>query len=538
MDEAPSQSTGPNPRRSSLLSVIRPQDVRTQELEDLLLWRLRAASVVFLGGSLLGGVLGLLRPVEVGTGRPERFLAVSGLIGLLAGWLFTRRTASLRGLRRAEVLLFGLAAVGVACLTLQRLTTLPSLPFTDLAQPGRALVWTLESCALYWWFLIVLYGAWVPNTWRRCAAVVAGLATLPLGLVISLGIREPALGRMLFGEGICVLLFWIGAGAAVAVYGSHRINLLAEDLAAARTLGPYRVLRRLGEGGMGVVYLAEHRLLQRPCAVKVIRPERAGDATTLRRFEREVQVLARLTHWNIVEIFDYGHAEDGTFYFAMEYLPGLTWQDLVDQDGPLPVPRVLHLLRQACAALRDVHAAGLVHRDLKPVNLLVCERGRVCDVVKLLDFGIVQPAPDRLAPDQLTTEGKFLGTPLYVSPEQIRAKEALDARSDLYSLGAVAYFLLTGEPPFIRDSVPEIFAAHLRDAPVPPAQLNPSIPSDLEAVILRCLEKQPAQRYPDAATLGEHLSRCAGSSNWTDRQAEEWWRQRHPELLESKPQSS
>ena len=282
---------------------------------------------------------------------------------------------------------------------------------------------------------------------------------------------------------------------------------------------------------MGEVYLAEHKLLRRPCAIKVIRPEKAGDATTLRRFEREVQVLAELTHWNIVEIFDFGHAADGTFYYAMEYVRGLSLQELVDRHGPLPATRAIHVLRQVCAALREVHAAGLVHRDLKPVNVLLCRLGGVCDVVKILDFGIVQVAQDSAEAEQLTGEGKFLGTPLFVSPEQIKGKEALDARSDLYSVGALAYFLLTGEPPFIRDSVAEIFAAHLRDRPVPPSQLAATVPTDLETIVLQCLEKRPDQRFPSAAVLGEYLARCAHHGFWTDKEAEAWWREHHPEML-------
>lgn len=241
--------------------------------------------------------------------------------------------------------------------------------------------------------------------------------------------------------------------------------------------------------------------------------------------------MATLTHWNTVEIYDYGHAADGTFYYAMEYLPGLTLQELVERHGPLPPDRAVHLLRQACAALHEAHQIGLVHRDIKPSNFLVCIRGGICDVAKLLDFGLVQwnqPGPSAA---RITTEGKFVGTPLYMSPEQIKNQELLDSRSDLYSLGATAYFLLTGEPPFIRDTVAEVFAAHLQDPVVPPSKLEPEVPRDLESVLLRCLEKHPARRYPEALQMSADLARCGCASRWGSEEALVWWRDHHPEHL-------
>ena len=186
-------------------------------------------------------------------------------------------------------------------------------------------------------------------------------------------------------------------------------------------LGQYRLKQVLGFGGMGAVYLAEHVLLRRPCAIKLIRPDQAGDPRTLIRFEREVQATATLTHSNTVEIFDYGHAEDGTFYYVMEYLPGMNLEDLVEQHGPMPPERAVHLLRQVCQALREAHGIGLIHRDIKPSNIFACERGKVYDVAKLLDFGLVKGFG--LAGDdaKLTREGAFTGSPAFMSPEQARA---------------------------------------------------------------------------------------------------------------------
>jgi serine/threonine-protein kinase len=183
---------------------------------------------------------------------------------------------------------------------------------------------------------------------------------------------------------------WLVIAVGFSIYGSHKISVLRQQAFEARRLGQYQVKHRLGRGGMGEVYLAEHVLLHRPCALKLIRPERAGDPTNLARFEREVQATAALDHPNIVEIFDYGRADDGTFYYAMEYLPGLSLQELVGRYGPLPPERAVHLLRQVCGALQEAHAAGLIHRDVKPGNVLVCKRGGRHDVAKLVDFGLVR----------------------------------------------------------------------------------------------------------------------------------------------------
>src|SRR5262249_7413890 len=197
---------------------------------------------------------------------------------------------------------------------------------------------------------------------------------------------------------------WVTVGAGIAIYGSHRIEVLRREAVAARRLGQYQLKERLGAGGMGEVYLAEHVLLKQPCAIKLIRPEHAGDRATLRRFEREVQATARLKHWNTVQIYDYGHTGDGTFYYVMEYLSGLTLEQLVKQHGPLRAGRAVALLRQACLALREAHGLGLIHRDIKPANIMVCERGGMHDVVKLLDFGLVKAVGLTGREERLTQE--------------------------------------------------------------------------------------------------------------------------------------
>jgi serine/threonine-protein kinase len=301
------------------------------------------------------------------------------------------------------------------------------------------------------------------------------------------------------------------------------ISRLRREVAAARQLGQYRLLRRTGAGGMGEVYLAEHQLLKRPCAVKLIRPGCAADPRTQERFEREVRLTATLLHPNTVEIYDYGRSEDGTYYYVMEYLRGLGLADLVERHGPLPPARVVYLLRQVCGALREAHAAGLIHRDIKPSNIFAARRGGMEDMAKLLDFGLVRPAAtDRAA--HLSAEGQILGTPLFMSPEQATGSRALDERSDIYSLGAVAYFLLTGRPPFEGEGGVAVMIAHARDPVVPPSRVVPGIPEDLEFVVLRCLAKDPAGRFPHAESLERALGECDCARDWDLDRAARWWR--------------
>jgi eukaryotic-like serine/threonine-protein kinase len=287
-------------------------------------------------------------------------------------------------------------------------------------------------------------------------------------------------------------------------------------------LGQYRLCRLIGSGGMGDVYLAEHQMMKRPCAIKLIRPGKAHDPQALARFEREVRATAKLSHWNTIEIFDYGRTEDGTFYYVMEYLPGLSLAELVDKHGPLPAPRAVHLLSQSCDALAEAHAAGLIHRDIKPGNIFAAQRGGIHDVAKLLDFGLAKPIATE-TPVQLTQEGSITGSPLFMSPEQALGDSEPDARSDIYSLGAVAYYLLTGVPPFDGDRAVKIILAHAQQEVVPPSRLRSDIPPDVEQIVMRCLAKNPADRYPSAAALRQALSECVAAGGWTHEDAAGWW---------------
>jgi serine/threonine-protein kinase len=349
------------------------------------------------------------------------------------------------------------------------------------------------------------------------------MALLSLATVVAAGIVNPVV-RVYWPELLTAAAVLLSLAVATATNASFQITALRRAASEARRLGQYQLKERLGAGGMGEVYLAEHRLLKRPCAVKLIRPQSAGDAGVLRRFEREVRATALLSHPNTVEIYDYGHADDGTFYYVMEYLPGLDLDDLVTRYGPLPPARAVHLLRQLCGALQEAHAAGLVHRDIKPGNVLVCRLGGRHDVAKLLDFGLVLAAGGPEDPTRLTAKGAVLGTPAYMAPEQARGAAAADARSDLYSLGALGYFLLAGRPPFQGGSAVELMLAHVQE-PVPPLA---DAPADLEAVLRRCLAKAPADRFPDTGSLDEALAGCACAGEWTEARARSWWQEHRP----------
>ena len=321
------------------------------------------------------------------------------------------------------------------------------------------------------------------------------------------------------GRGILEAVLWSTAGVALTTVASTVIYSLQERAREARQLGQYTLEEKIGEGGMGEVYRAHHAMLRRPTAVKLL----AGDGSEgqLRRFEKEVQLTARLTHPNTISIFDYGRTPDGVFYYAMELLDGMTLEQLVERHGPQQPARVIHILKQVCGALAEAHRVGLIHRDIKPANIHFCRRGDLPDFVKVLDFGLVREVRNDGSVTQSSVNA-VVGTPLYLSPEAIVSPDRLDARSDIYGLGCVAYFLLTGSPPFTGDNVVELCAHHLHTPPPPPSSLVP-VPEDLEQVVLSCLAKEREQRPQSARELAQALERCRDGSGWNEADALAWW---------------
>lgn len=348
-------------------------------------------------------------------------------------------------------------------------------------------------------------GAW---TW---------LPDFDMGLVTKLDLKE-AFAPLLPIR----LAFWFLFGLLTLGSGVVFFLMRAANRAAlkARQLGQYRLEEEIGKGGFGSVYRARHVLMRRPVAVKVLNPE-AG-ANSIARFEREVQMTSRLSHPNTVAIYDYGHTPAGLFYYAMEYLEGLSLAALIAHYGPQPEGRIIYLLRQACASLAEAHAQGLVHRDIKPQNILLTRRGGIPDFVKVLDFGLVK-APENTGELELTGAQTTLGTPLYMSPEAVKSADSVQPASDIYALGAVGYELLTGGPIFPGTTLGEVFMQHLSSTPEKPsARLKRPVSPDLEDLLLRCLAKKPSER-PTARQLEQALERCVSATAWNRETAEEWW---------------
>ncbi len=293
----------------------------------------------------------------------------------------------------------------------------------------------------------------------------------------------------------------------------------------AQQLGQYKLEAKIGQGGMGVVYRGHHAMLRRPTAIKLLDVEKTTDVS-IARFEREVRLTSQLSHPNTISIYDFGRTPEGVFYYAMELLDGMNLEALVHEAGPLPEGRVIYLLTQMCGSLNEAHGLGLIHRDVKPANIMVCRLGGMFDVAKLLDFGLVK-AVDAKREAGLTAANAVMGTPLYMSPETVAGSDKVDARSDLYSLGCVGYFLLTGTTVFTGDSLAEVFRKHTSAAPVPPSQrLRRSVEPTLEMLILRCLAKSPEDRPGSAEEIAEELAKCESASGWSSAAARAWWTQR------------
>jgi eukaryotic-like serine/threonine-protein kinase len=434
-------------------------------------------------------------------------LASAGLLG--AVWLLARGPA------RSSLALRVLDATGsvLACLAASLPVLLPEA--TDDYKYRMLLVITNA---------LIARAAMVPTpagwTFRVSACAAAPSVALTWWYHASRGASDTLFQTM-------VALLWAATAVAIATVTSRTIYGLRQEVRAARQLGQYTLLDKLGEGGMGEVYRARHAMLRRPTAVKLLPPGRSGERA-LARFEREVQLTAILTHPNTVSVFDYGRTSDGVFYYAMEYLEGLNLDQLVNAHGAQPPARVAHVLRQVLGALSEAHAIGLIHRDVKPANIILCERGGQSDVAKVFDFGLVRAAGEP-GDASLTGANVITGTPLFLSPEAITSPESVDARSDLYAVGGVAYYLLTGRYVFEGRTVVEVCGHQLHTAPSPPSErLGRALPAGLEALTLACLEKDPSRRPAGAAALRARLDALTDVPAWTEEDARAWWAEHAP----------
>lgn len=405
------------------------------------------------------------------------------------------------------------------------------ISFLETALPleGSAVVRGTSAVAVWLAFVTML----VRHT--PLATLIVGLVSAsmwPLAYYVNLSLNGAA---PLPGNRLAVWLLAPYVAAGWAYFMNLRIYQMEMQATRAEELGSYQLVYMIGQGGMGEVWRARHRLLARDAAIKLIRPElmqrnSARQADLMRRrFEREARATSSLQCPHTIFLFDFGMANNGSFYYVMELLNGISLQTLVERFGPQPASRVAHLLKQVCLSLEEAHRRGLVHRDIKPTNIFICKVGMQRDYVKVLDFGLVKHI-DPTESTLITQEGTSAGTPAYMAPEAAMGIEKVDGRLDLYSLGCVAYFMLTGHMVFEENTSTATALAHVQKDPVPPSQRTElPVPPALETVILRCLAKKPEDRPRSAQELGRLLSACEGVGQWGDEQANEWWRTNLPE---------
>lgn len=496
--------------------------------QSLLRRRIRAAAVVLLLARLaiLTRSLLLFREVSV--------LDVPILIGLAAAvvWLYRSGYASAFYLRTIETIIF----LGVSLqLGLQLHDSLRSLSLTsdgsaeELATASASFVAAVKDQIIATFGLMMIYGMFIPNTARRAAVMVFLMAAIP-GVVIAFNessLETLAAFRQQHINATGIFsgnLLALAVGAGCAIYGTAMMNRWRNRAIQAEQLGQYRLREKIGSGGMGDVYLAEHRLLRRKCAVKLIRADLSEDPVMLTRFEREVQATATLSHWNTVQVYDYGQTVNGTFFYVMEHLHGRNLRQIVQEHGPMSEARVIFILKQVCSALREAAAHNLVHRDIKPSNIFLACVGERFDVVKLLDFGLVRPLED-VSDAELTRTHDIKGSPRYMCPEQAQGLTP-DIRGDIYSLGATAFFLLSGRPPFDLQNSLKLVIAHATETSPTLSEIGVKVSEPLEAIVLKCLRKKPADRFVDPDELLVALEEIPVAEPWSWQIAEDWWTDR------------
>jgi eukaryotic-like serine/threonine-protein kinase len=492
----------PEERDSSTLANV---PIGTEAAREFLQKRLRLCAALVTS---LSGAFYAINTVAFGIANPGRIvehaLYAGNVFHLIQIGLSAVVWLTLAQRKHGEPVLRAIDAIA----TIGSMTLLSAMVATELDQQAHLVA------ALCFLSVATSRGILVPSTAARTLAITS-VGAVPL--VALTAISSGPLHAVYVST-------WCGIGIVLARVASKIIFGLTAKVREAYQLGQYTLLERLGGGGMGEVYRAQHAMLRRPTAIKLVRPGVVGEET-LKRFEREVRLTARLAHPNTVAIYDYGRTPDGIFYYAMELLDGVDLQRLVDQHGPMPAERVVHVLDQVCGSLGEAHELGLIHRDVKPANIVLCTRARAHDVVKVLDFGLVKDlhASDEVAVSNANT---IAGTPLYLAPETITAPETIDARTDLYAIGLVGWFLLTGRPVFLGKTVVEVCGHHLHTAPERPSEVGAKVDADLEAVIMRCLAKKPAERFRDADELRGALAATRAFGRWSEGRARDWWEER------------
>jgi hypothetical protein len=503
-------------------ATVLPADLMAQSGRRLRVVAWLYAFVFLAAGPLPSLLLASERPAFLAS--PWRWLPsmVSIAVALLVGAL-TRHPR----LRSESVVWLGLAFQVVGSYGIAMAQYLDPRQYAYMA-PDAGLSWVAV------WMLSFTVIVPSPPRWALVAALASASAVPVIsGLTLSTH-PEVTIAPTRFVAYVAVPYLLV---VLIAYVGARLVYRLGVDLERARELGSYRLIEPMAQGGMGEVWRAQHRLLARPAAVKVIRPEVLGAASQerqselLARFEREAQATACLQSPHTVHLFDYGVAEDGSFYYVMELLNGFDLKTLVERFGPVPLERAVHLLRQVCHSLAEAHAVGLVHRDVTPANVFVCRYGLDVDFVKVLDFGLVKPQAWAAASDDVTVTRADAagGTPAFMSPEQALADRPLDGRSDIYAVGCLAYWLVTGELVFARTTPMATLVAHTQAEPVPPStRTEIPLTPEFDALVLACLAKNPDDRPSTAEELACRLEQLPGVRRWTAAEARAWWDVHHP----------
>jgi serine/threonine protein kinase len=497
----------------------------TRDLQNRL-GRFARSLGVISGVMLLASLLGshVLKVDHAQISVPSRIVHVSAVVLAFGAWLLLRgRTLEISTI---HVLDGALLLTLCSCWALVGLGIAPSEPIEF-------------SVTLATTYTLIARSVIVPSTFWRTFAL--GSVSIIPALYFIHTRKMSFVPHAPVSQVRTFLMFatlWCLVAVATSALQSRLLYGLRQRIREATKLGQYTLQEKIGEGGMGAVYRATHAMLRRPAAIKLLLPDRAGEREVA-RFEREVQLTSRLQHPNTISIFDYGRTADGTFYYVMELLDGFDLDSLVDAEGPLPPGRVLRILSQVSAALVEAHGLGLIHRDIKPANIILTERVDEPDVVKVVDFGLVKLLGGEGNGLMATQANAISGTPLYLAPEAITTPSAVDERADIYALGAVGFYLLTGQHVFDGNTVVEVCSKHLLEPPVAPSlRATRPIPERLDQVILACLAKSPSDRPASAAALKAELEAIAEQSPHDAAAAKLWWRERAPALRAGKRLSS